>query len=284
MTHNIIPFSLILLLISGCVDQMPSPIEYNHNSHANSRKHSNEISHNTQSDGEVVSHQLESKNEDSEKVTGVLKEHKDILHEETILPEPKEDNSTIIYHEVQEGETLEIIAKSYDQTLKEIAHLNNLSTPYHLDEFQTIKIKVNKDVLNNKSKQAVKSIEQKINPTMPVTGDIIVKFGEQTANGKSRGINIIAKEGSDIKSVAEGEVMFSGNSEKFGNLIIVKSNNNTYFAYGHMQDLILEKGSKVSQGEVIGRVGHTGKVKDSQLHFAVKEGKTPVNPEKYLQN
>ena len=288
MLNNIILFSLLLLVIQGCVvDQTPAPIEYNHNktfdynSSKNSQKYSEKTVLSIQDNDAIISKPLDNVAEDSEKISGILSEHDDNVKEEIILPKLRQDNTIIIYHDVQEGETLEIIADNYDQNPEEIANLNNLIKPYHLNEFTTIKIKVNKEILN---RQNTGNISKKPNLIMPVQGDIIIKFGQQTKNGKSNGINIIAREGSKIKSVTKGEVIFSGYNKKFGNLIIVKSNNDFCLAYAHMQDLILDKSSKVQENDIIGHVGNTGNVKNPQLHFAIRKGKIPIDPEEYIGN
>ena len=100
---------------------------------------------------------------------------------------------------------------------------------------------------------------------------------------KNNGINIQTSLGSDIHSLSTGSVAFAGNDPKFGNLIIVKSENEDIFmAYSHMNDLILKKGDPISNGQVIGHVGQTGNVTSPQLHFAIRQGKTPIDPVQYL--
>ncbi len=286
MLNNIILFSFLLFTTQGCVNQAPAPIEYNHdktfdyNSIKTSRKYSEKTLPTLQDTEVIVSKPLDKMEDDLEKTSGVLDKANNNKNEEIILPKLKNENTTIIYHDVQEGETLDIIANNYDQSPEEIANLNNLTKPYHLDEFQTLKIKVNKEILN---RQNTKNSTKKSKFAMPVQGDIIIKFGQQTKHGKSNGINIIASDGTEIKSVTNGEVIFSGDNNKFGNLIIIKSND-TYLAYAHMQDLLLEKGAKVQENDIIGYVGSTGSVSAPQLHFAIRKGNTPIDPEQYTKN
>jgi LysM repeat protein len=287
MLKNIVLLSFLLLITQGCVSQDPAPIEYNHhktfdyNSSKTIQKYSEKTVPTLKDADSIVSKPLERNNEDDEKVSGMLQDPNEDKNREVILPKPKNENTTIIYHDVQEGETLEIIAHRYEQKPEEIANLNNLEKPYHLDEFQTLKIRVNKETLN---KQNTKHSTDKANFTIPVQGEIIIKFGQQTQYGKSAGINIVASEGSEIKSVAKGEVIFSGHNNKFGNLIIIKSSDDTYIAYAHMRNLLLAKGSKVQENDIIGYIGSTGNVKIPQLHFAVRKGNMPVDPEQYLKN
>jgi LysM repeat protein len=286
MLNNILLFSFLLFMTQGCVNQVPAPIEYNHdktfdyNASKTSQKYSEKTVPILQDTEVIVSKPLDKMEDDSEKTSGVLSEPNSNKNEEIILPKSKNENTTIIYHDVQEGETIDIIANNYDQSPEEIASLNNLTKPYHLDEFQTLKIKVNKEILN---RQNTKNSPKKSKFSMPVQGDIIIKFGQQTRHGKSNGINIIASDGTEIKSVTNGEVTSSGNDNEFGNFIIIKSND-IYLAYAHMQDLLLEKGAKVQENDIIGYVGATGSVKAPQLYFAIKKGNTLIDPEQYIKN
>ena len=53
-------------------------------------------------------------------------------------------------------------------------------------------------------------------------------------------------------------------------------------AYAHARSLAVKKGGTVKQGDIIGYVGMTGLVKSPQIHFAIRDGRTPVDPELYL--
>jgi LysM repeat protein len=300
--HNIISIIFILFVISGCVTQPPAPIEYNHNKISNSKpsRSSNEYSEKTvpivNNSDEIVAKPLPTEKEENfDKPAGTLKTPGN-EEEMVVLPQPKQDNSKVIYHEVQEGETIELIAENYDQTVEEITQLNDLSPPYDLKEFQIIKIKVSGELLNKKNKQQASNLLKDRNSAnsslepnrhdkfiKPVDGKIITRFGDQTPNGKSNGISIESEIGNNIKSIASGTVVYSGNDTKFGNLVIVKLDyGDVYVAYAHMQDLILEKGIAIKQGELVGHVGDTGVVDGPGLYLAIKEGKIAVNPLKYI--
>lgn len=119
----------------------------------------------------------------------------------------------------------------------------------------------------------------------PLNGKIITKFGEQTPIGRNNGVNIAASNGTSVESIAPGVVIYTGKDPKFGNLVIIKlEDKDLYVAYAHLQDILVKKEAMVSQGEVIGHVGQTGKVQSPQLHFAIREGKLAVDPLKYLPN
>ena len=108
----------------------------------------------------------------------------------------------------------------------------------------------------------------------PLDGKIITKFGEKTELGTNKGVSIAANLGTKILATAAGTVIYADYDATFGNLVIMKLNGkNIVVSYAHLQDIILTKGSSINQGDVIGYVGNTGKIKQPQLHFGIREGK-----------
>lgn len=108
----------------------------------------------------------------------------------------------------------------------------------------------------------------------PVSGNIVSDF----ASSRS-GINISAQEGSAVRAVENGTVIYVGSAvEGYGNLILVKHDNGYVSAYAHLKDITVAKGDAVSRGNAIGTVGMTGSVSTPQLHFELRKGATPVDP------
>ncbi|MCI5050374.1 MAG: M23 family metallopeptidase [Rickettsiales bacterium] len=117
----------------------------------------------------------------------------------------------------------------------------------------------------------------------PVDGKIISRFGPKKNGLVNDGINIASAEGSPVWSAANGEVIYAGNELKgYGNMVIVRHRNGWMTAYAHMSDFVVQKGTNVTQGDLIGYVGRTGNVRDAQLHFGIRQGKKPINPETLL--
>ncbi|KAF8818739.1 M23 family metallopeptidase [Rickettsia endosymbiont of Cardiosporidium cionae] len=215
----------------------------------------------------------------------------------------KEIDTNIIYHEVQFGENIESIASEYNQTVHDIAELNQLTPPYILKELQILKINLDnnfpvnqtsadKNLSQNKqniheqniNKQNVKaeSVKQKL--IKPVNGAILSAFGEKTSYGVNPGINISAKSGTEVKAAASGKIIYADFDATFGNLVIIKIDHaDIVHIYAHLQKTKVTIGDIVQQSCLIGYVGSTGKVKQSQLHFGIKENKKSINPTKYLK-
>lgn len=119
-------------------------------------------------------------------------------------------------------------------------------------------------------------------------GKVIAKFKPVAGNTKDKGndgINIAMGEGEPIFAAAAGTVVYAGNELKgYGNMVIVRHADGWMTAYAHARSLNTKKGEKVKQGALIAYVGTTGGVKVPQVHFAMRKGKTPVDPVKYLPN
>ncbi|WP_198027164.1 M23 family metallopeptidase [Candidatus Paracaedibacter symbiosus] len=115
----------------------------------------------------------------------------------------------------------------------------------------------------------------------PVKGKIVKGFKPgKTGND---GINISAPKGTPVKSANNGVVAHTGNQVAgLGNIILIKHTNGYMTVYTHLDDIKVTKGQQVSAGDKIGTVGKTGNVKEPQLHFEIRNGKTPIDPNEYL--
>lgn len=123
-------------------------------------------------------------------------------------------------------------------------------------------------------------------PTMfrwPAEGKVISRFGPKTDGMANDGINIAAAEGDPIWAAADGVVAYVGSDiEGYGNLLILRHKDGWMSSYAHAREFLLKKGDIVGQGDVMGYIGNSGSVKTPQLHFSLREGKTPIDPESVL--
>lgn len=97
------------------------------------------------------------------------------------------------------------------------------------------------------------------------------------------GIDIAMPAGSPILAAGDGEVVFSGTMKGYGNVMILSHSEDLETVYAHNESNELPVGAKVQKGEVIGRVGMTGRATGPHLHFEVRESGIPVAPEKHLK-
>lgn len=119
--------------------------------------------------------------------------------------------------------------------------------------------------------------------TWPVDGDVATSYGKH--EGKfNEGINIAAPIGAPVKAACNGKVAYIAKGmDGYGNLIILKHDNDIMTAYAHLGDIFVERGQTVHLGDKIGSVGVAGESGTPQLHFSVRKAKKTVDPEKVLK-
>lgn len=144
------------------------------------------------------------------------------------------------------------------------------------------KLEINKPI----DKDAIKKIANKSNHfAWPVRGEIVSKFGPKSAGLFNDGINIKAKSGQNVLASEDGIIAYVGNELKgYGNLVIIKHAGGWISAYAHLKDFAVNRGQKIYQGQKIGSVGDSGKVKYPQLYFGLRKGRDAVNPETHLNH
>ncbi|MCT4508217.1 MAG: peptidoglycan DD-metalloendopeptidase family protein [Tepidibacter sp.] len=116
----------------------------------------------------------------------------------------------------------------------------------------------------------------------PTRGKLSSKFGRRWGR-KHTGIDIAAPKGTPIKASDGGTVVFSGTQNGYGKLIIIDHKNGYKTYYGHCSSLVAKKGQKVAKGDVVAKVGSTGRSTGNHLHFEVRKNNVPLNPSKYVK-
>ena len=112
----------------------------------------------------------------------------------------------------------------------------------------------------------------------PVNGKVTEKFDEK----RNKGIGIAAREGDPVVASADGQVVYSGSGLRgYGNLVILKHNDDFISAYAHNRQILVKQGQMVKKGQ---RIAEVGKTDDAQakLHFEIRRQGKPVDPLAYL--
>lgn len=100
---------------------------------------------------------------------------------------------------------------------------------------------------------------------------------------RHRGIDIAADIGEPVYAAAAGEVIYSGNGlQGYGNVIIVRHDDQVTTLYAHNNVLHVKQGARVAQGDLICDVGNTGRSTGPHLHFELRHGETAVDPRTML--
>ena len=114
---------------------------------------------------------------------------------------------------------------------------------------------------------------------LPVRGTITAKYGSKREGGPgSKGLFIRTAEGAEIKSIANGKVVFADWLRGFGNLIIVDHGSQYMTIYGNNQSLFKQVGDAVRTGDVIAGAGNSGGNEHSGLYFEMRHRGKAFDP------
>ena len=191
-----------------------------------------------------------------------------------------------VRHVVKKGDTLQSIAKKYSGDVDEITRFNDLSENAKLALGDVVIIPDGEmlsghDTAPQKNPgTSVKKVQQYLSAPSyngyyirPVVGGI----KSQGIHGHN-GVDLVSNFGANILAAADGEVIVaksSGYNGGYGSYVVIKHDNGTQTLYGHLSGVQVSVGQQVSQGEVVGNMGSTGKSTGTHLHFEVRGARNP---------
>ena len=124
----------------------------------------------------------------------------------------------------------------------------------------------------------------------PAHGWLSSPMGYRTdpVNGASSdfhpGLDIAGDSGQPVYATAAGTISFAGRQGAYGNLIVINHGYGLETRYGHLQSFSVKDHQQVQRGDVIGRVGSTGRSTGNHLHYEVLANGTLLNPLRLLTN
>ena len=121
----------------------------------------------------------------------------------------------------------------------------------------------------------------------PLTGTISSKFGQRdpttsTVPKKHTGVDIAANMGTKILSATDGEVVLASEEGDYGKHLKIQIGE-VSIIYAHCNNLYVNQGDKVKQGQEIAEVGTTGNSTGPHLHFEIRISERTIDPEKILE-
>ena len=135
-----------------------------------------------------------------------------------------------------------------------------------------------------------RKLRQEVEPEgRPVTqGYISSFFGKRTDPFTGRpafhkGVDFAGKQGAEVVAVASGVVIWSGPRYGYGQLVEVNHGNGYVTRYAHNEDNLVAVGDTVKKGQIIARMGSTGRATGPNLHFEVLRNGKVVNPLTYIK-
>lgn len=214
---------------------------------------------------------------------------------------------------VHQGDTLYLVSYISGRGVDELAQLNHLTPPYDLHAGQVLRLS------NNTTGRVHTTIQMKKTPTQtqtvkttttispskqvapikktnvtaekvkfaqhlqwqwPTQGKVIDGFS--STDGGNKGIDIAGSLGQAVRAASSGQVVYAGNAlQGYGNLIIIKHNNDYLSAYAHNQQILVKDKQWVKAGQEIATMGRSGTDK-VKLHFEVRYKGQSTNPMKFL--
>lgn len=213
------------------------------------------------------------------------------------------------FHIVGKGESLSRICDVYGLDFAKVAKINGLKAPYVLKEGDTVFLPA--QALLSESELAKRNCRKKIqlcslrkggstkvahairgnkHPSVPWLkfpvdgGELSSPFGYRW--GKfHKGLDIAAPRGRAVRACAAGRVMFTGSRKRFrryGNTVLIHHREGVYTYYAHLSKILVKRNQSVKQGQVIGRIGNTGRSTGPHLHLEVRVGNMMYNPLAYF--
>jgi murein DD-endopeptidase MepM/ murein hydrolase activator NlpD len=121
----------------------------------------------------------------------------------------------------------------------------------------------------------------------PVQGRLMGAYGHRADpfSGEGtyhKGVDISAPTGTAVHATADGTVVYASTFSGYGRLVIVDHGNGMETYYAHLSKFEVVEGQDVRRGELVGRVGMTGRATAPHLHYEVRVGHAPVNPYRFL--
>lgn len=208
-------------------------------------------------------------------------------------------------YRVQSGDSLYAISWQYGLDYREVATWNNISSPYHIREGQVLRMypisesekwsAASKEVTsapineiergraatspganNAKSAKSIVRPPIKLSWQWPTIGEV------SPSTAKIKALRIAGQDGQVVRAAAAGKIVYAGNGlERYGNLIIVKHNEEFLSAYAHNKNILVKEGELVSKGQIIAKMGRRQDGK-ALLHFEIRQDGKPVDPRSFL--
>ena len=193
------------------------------------------------------------------------------------------------YHVGTTGETLFRIGKAYGVTYQELARVNGIKDAGQIKVGQRIFIPgATRSLPVETITPAEPAPAAPVLPEpgfetflWPVNGTINSGFGPRGSSFHD-GIDIAAPEGTPILAIEAGEVIYSDQLRGYGNMVILRHAGGIVSVYAHNESNLVREGQSVVRGEVVARVGSTGRVSGPHLHFEIRRNNAAQDPLRYL--
>ena len=137
----------------------------------------------------------------------------------------------------------------------------------------------------SQEEQDIEYVKQNVSIIWPIKGVITSRFGNRTpteiVTANHKGLDIAGNTGDNIVSAMDGTVVQYSEEGDYGKHLRIQSGE-VLTLYAHCSELLVQEGSTVKQGDVIAKVGATGRATGPHLHFEIRRDDRFINPELIL--
>ena len=201
---------------------------------------------------------------------------------------------------VQRGQTVYRIATENGLTALDLALWNDIPPPYTIHPGQRLRLYpggqggvASKPATPVPSRPTTPAAPKPATPApvaapassniawrWPADGGVVGSYA--SGDPTRQGVDIAGKSGQPVRAAADGVVVYSGSGlVGYGELVIVKHDDQWLSAYGHNRARLVNEGQLVKAGQQIAEMGRSGASRD-MLHFEIRYNGKPVDPQAYL--
>lgn len=198
-----------------------------------------------------------------------------------------------VFHRVDAGDTLYSIGWRYNEDYRDVAAWNGIAPPYRIQRGQILRLvpppdftarstsqKPSRVARDNKSINRAARAVTTLRWQWPAEGS--AQLLQHHATAAPRGLEIIGYSGQAVRAAAAGRVVYSGNNLKgYGNLVIVKHDDEFLSAYAHNSNIVVREGEEVTAGQKVAEMGRNNNNRTA-LYFEIRRNGKSENPLRYL--
>lgn len=193
-----------------------------------------------------------------------------------------------IYHVVLIGQGLSDIARAYGIPFKEVLRTNRKRGDGDVRPGEVLWLPGAPYLSQNDPRWlALMSLQTQRGFLKPTTGRFADGFGNRIHPITHQvvfhsGLDLAPGLGARVVASQDGKVIFAGLQAGYGRLIILDHGQGITSYYAHLDKILVKVGKEVKRGDLIGKVGNSGKVTGPHLHFEIRVDGKPQNPLLYL--
>lgn len=192
--------------------------------------------------------------------------------------------SGILLHRVGPGETLWSLGRRYGVSVERLAAANGIGDPKSLAVGMELFIPGGSHAFAAVSGERLlpaRGLGEQL--VWPLIGEITSSFGVRASGEFHHGIDIAGSYGEPVRAAERGAVDFVGEMPCYGCTVILDHGLGEKTLYAHLQEALVKAGDFVEKGEVIGKVGSSGRATGPHLHFEVRVDGRAVDPLPFLR-